>query len=110
MPSPIPAQRDVVVADYVRGVIPWEGTEAPVFIPGRDGRWEYAEEAVQALERFDCAGCRFAGEVDPEFPSSCGHVAVLDLFVNEEVPEIRDYGTHLQCTAREAASPTQTQE
>lgn len=97
------AKRDVLVPELVAGVIPWEGTEAPVFQPGRDGRWEYAEEMVLALEEFDCAGCIHAGAVDPEFPSSCGVVAVLDLYALEPVPEIRDYGTHVQCTSREAA-------
>jgi hypothetical protein len=97
--------RGVLVPAYVRGVIEWEGDEAPVYQPGRDGRWEYMEEALVALEEFECAGCRFAGEVDPEFPSSCGHVAVLNLYSMEEVPEIRDYGTHLQCTAREVVEP-----
>ena len=82
-------------------------SDAPVFKNGRSARFEYAGEAILAVEAHNCAlGCMRALDVDPrqfdpEMPGgSCEILARLAL---EESPEeIRDHdGTYLECVARE---------
>lgn len=76
------------------------------YLPERDGRFHYAQDAVRDVERNSCSvglGCRHAGtraavkEFGPG--GTCGLLA--GLFLQDVQVEIRDDGERLTCTRYE---------
>ena len=96
-PIGTPCHADVLLAIANPGV--------GAYVPGRDGRFEYAADAVAAIEATSCAlGCTRAGtraDIGEHGPGgSCEILGVVSAGHPKPVPEIRDYGDRLVCTAR----------
>jgi hypothetical protein len=76
------------------------------FQPGREARWEYADQAVEAIERWNCStghGCvRGARKGSAEWRDygpggTCSLLA--DVFLEESVEEMDDDGKRVTCRA-----------
>jgi hypothetical protein len=79
-----------------------------MFHPGREGRWEYADQTVAAIERWNCAkghGCvhgadRGTAEWDDPGPGgTCGLLA--QVFLQEPIAEMDDDGRRVTCRSYE---------
>lgn len=78
-----------------------------VFRPRREGRWEYASDTVEHIERHNCRrGCVHGAERGSEEWLSVGPGGSCDVlarvFLEDEVPELNDNGAVVTCTAFEA--------
>jgi len=77
------------------------------FVSERENRWQYASEALTAIEAWNCAkGCA-RGLADPaafeEFGpgGTCHLLALVALGDGQPIPELDDDGDTVTCTARE---------
>lgn len=79
-----------------------------MFTPRREGRWEYADQAVEAIERWNCSrghGCvrgaeRGSAEWDDPGPGgTCSLLAAV--FLSDPIGEMDDDGRRVACRAYE---------
>lgn len=101
---------DALVESWQTGPDAYSTTDLP-YLPERDGRFEYATEAVADVERNTCGnglGCKHAGTraaVREHGPGgTCGLLA--GIFVENVQVEIRDDGDRLTCTRYEERTVT----
>ena len=87
---------------------------AVAFVPRRDGRFEYAHDAIAHVERTSCAkGCVRAWQDGPDKVAefgpggTCGVLARVGLGDGEPVPELLDDGRRVVCEARWPLGPEQ---
>lgn len=74
------------------------------FHPCREGRWEYADQTVEAIERWNCAkghGCTHGAEKGSTEWHEFGPGGVCNLlariFMQEEIEEMDDDGRRVTC-------------
>lgn len=76
------------------------------FHPRREGRWEYASQTVEHIERYNCVHrCVHGAEPGSENWLSLGPGGSCDVlarvFTEPAVPELNDNGAVVMCTAFE---------